>query len=568
LTLHRAERDNGDRKAAKSRSLWNRQPSLRPVLVAEALSSVGDAVFWVGLLVWALDRPHGTAVVALAAIARLGPRALLGASGVRFADRFDRRRLLVGLDCLRAVLMFAIAWIVAADGSTTIVLGVVFATYVLAVPYRPGFTAAVPLIVGERDAAPANALARSVRQIATFLGPLLGALVVWMGAPQWAIFLNAATFALSGAFLVGVKRLSGVPRPLRSHRAGSAPTHTAANKTPDLTTFAGGLRVMMALTFAFSVARGAELVLLVLVARDRLGMGAEGVGILNAAIGVGAIVAVPFIARVVTIDRPTLAVIGALVLSSVPLALLAAMVMPAAACTALVGVGIGIVMFEVLAVSLLQRMSRIAALARVFGIENMMVNGGKLAGSLLAPLLVAMFSLQVSLIVVAAVVVLSAVAAAPGLARITRETKSSRRAIAPIVDVLAHLDLFAGASELALERLARTLRPIVVPRGELVIAEGAEPDCLFIVRSGHLDVTKEEQKVARLGPDDWFGEIGLLHRVPRTATVLSAETTELWQIPGADFLTALNESALPPAALLEGISARLAELDGIELPDS
>jgi CRP-like cAMP-binding protein len=224
--------------------------------------------------------------------------------------------------------------------------------------------------------------------------------------------------------------------------------------------------------------------------------------------------------------------------------------------------------FEVLAVSLLQRTSRIAALARAFGIENMMVNGGKLAGSLLAPLLVALFSLQVSLIVVAAVVVLAAFAAAPGLVRITRATTSSRRAIAPIVDVLAHLELFAGASELALERLARTLHPIVVPEGELIIAEGAEPDCLFIVRSGHLDVTKEEQKVASLGPDDWFGEIGLLHRVPRTATVLSAERTELWQIPGADFLTALNESALPPAALLEGISTRLAELDSIELPDS
>jgi predicted MFS family arabinose efflux permease len=567
VTVHRRERDNSDRNAAKSRSLWKRQPSLRPVLVAEGLSSVGDAVFWVGLLVWALGRPHGTLVVALAAIARLGPRALFGASGARFADRFDRRRLLVGLDCVRALLMFGTAWIVATNGSTSIVLGVVFVTYVLAVPSRPELLAAVPLIVGERDAAAANALARSVRQIATFLGPLLGSLVVWLGAPQWAFFLNAATFALSAALLSGVKRLSGVPRPVRSHRASTVPAATAAAIAPEPAASAGGLRVIMALTFAFSVARGAELVLLVLVARDRLGMGAEGVGVLNAAIGVGAIVAVPFIARVVTIDRPTGAVVGALVLSSVPLGLLAVIMRPAAACTALVGVGIGIVMFEVLAVSLLQRMSRIDALARAFGIEIMMVNGGKLAGSLLAPLLVAVFSLQVSLTVTAAVVVIAAFAAAPGLARITRATTSSRKAIAPIVDVLAHLDLFAGASELALERLARTLRPIVVPGGELVIAEGAEPDCLFIVRSGHLDVTKEEQKVASLGPDDWFGEIGLLHHVPRTANVMSAETTELWQIPGADFLTALNESAVPPAALLDGISARMAELDGIDLRD-
>src|SRR5262249_13940521 len=162
---------------------------------------------------------------------------------------------------------------------------------------------------------------------------------------------------------------------------------------------------------------------------------------------------------------------------------------------------------------------------------------------------VALFSLGVSLVIVAAVVIVAAFAAAPGLVRITRATTANRQAIAPIVDVLAHLELFSGASELALERLARTLHPIVVPGGEAVITEGGEPDCLFIVRSGHLDVTKEEQKVASLGPDDWFGEIGLLHQVPRTATVMSAERTELWQIPGADFLTALNESALPPEAL-------------------
>ena len=79
-------------------------------------------------------------------------------------------------------------------------------------------------------------------------------------------------------------------------------------------------------------------------------------------------------------------------------------------------------------------------------------------------------------------------------------------------------------------------------------------------------MSKHGEHVATLGADDWFGEIGLLQRVPRTATVRSASEAELWQIHGAEFLAALNESALPPAALLEGISARLAQLDRVAHP--
>jgi CRP-like cAMP-binding protein len=107
---------------------------------------------------------------------------------------------------------------------------------------------------------------------------------------------------------------------------------------------------------------------------------------------------------------------------------------------------------------------------------------------------------------------------------------------------------------------------VTVARGAAVIAEGDAPDHLYVIRSGHLSVTKHGEQVATLVTDDWFGEIGLLQRVPRMATVRSASDAELWQISGAEFLAAVNESALPPAALLDGISNRLAQLDRIESP--
>ena len=147
-----------------------------------------------------------------------------------------------------------------------------------------------------------------------------------------------------------------------------------------------------------------------------------------------------------------------------------------------------------------------------------------------------------------------------------RLSDACRLALEPTVDILARVQLFDGVSRLALERLAGTLQVLKVSRGDIIIQQGDAPDDLYVVRSGDLTVAKNGEPVATLGADDWFGEIGLLRQVPRTATVRAAGNAELWRIRGADFLSAVNESALPATALLEGISTRLDELDRVENP--
>jgi CRP-like cAMP-binding protein len=59
-----------------------------------------------------------------------------------------------------------------------------------------------------------------------------------------------------------------------------------------------------------------------------------------------------------------------------------------------------------------------------------------------------------------------------------------------------------------------------------------------------------------LGAGDYFGEIGLIERIPRTATVTATTKAVLLRIDGAAFLDALTQSA-PSAALLDGASLRL-----------
>ena len=63
-------------------------------------------------------------------------------------------------------------------------------------------------------------------------------------------------------------------------------------------------------------------------------------------------------------------------------------------------------------------------------------------------------------------------------------------------------------------------------------------------------------QVNSLEPPDYFGEIGLIEQIPRTATVTAARDARLLRIPGEDFLAALTEYT-PSTALVEGAAMRL-----------
>jgi len=59
----------------------------------------------------------------------------------------------------------------------------VLVAYTLAAPYRPALSAALPLVAGERGLSSATALVGTVRQLMTFIGPVVGAIVVYQTSP-------------------------------------------------------------------------------------------------------------------------------------------------------------------------------------------------------------------------------------------------------------------------------------------------------------------------------------------------------------------------------------------------
>ena len=177
-----------------------RNAGLRRLFGAEVVSGAGDGVFWVALVVFLADQPRFGLWLTLAVIARLAPRALLSLPAGSLVDRSNLRSLVVGIELLRAGVMVALAVIVSLDGAALPVLALVLASYAVAAPTRPALSAIVPTVAGERHLAGANAVLSTVRQIMTFVGPLLGvAVVAWSPAAGFAV--NAATFVVSGLLI-------------------------------------------------------------------------------------------------------------------------------------------------------------------------------------------------------------------------------------------------------------------------------------------------------------------------------------------------------------------------------
>jgi putative peptide zinc metalloprotease protein len=100
---------------------------------------------------------------------------------------------------------------------------------------------------------------------------------------------------------------------------------------------------------------------------------------------------------------------------------------------------------------------------------------------------------------------------------------------------VAEMALFRDLSSAELDVLLARLLPLEAASGETIIRQGDSGERFYVVRSGAVEVQRDAQPLARLGPGEAFGEIALLLDVPRTATVTAIEPTRLLALEAHDF---------------------------------
>jgi CRP-like cAMP-binding protein len=122
--------------------------------------------------------------------------------------------------------------------------------------------------------------------------------------------------------------------------------------------------------------------------------------------------------------------------------------------------------------------------------------------------------------------------------------------------LIERVAVFTPLSLVAKERIAAHLIEVDVAPGEIVIRSGAAGDRFFVVDAGSLTIDTGTQRIV-VGPGDFFGEIALLHDVPRTATVQADTDARLYALERDDFLAIVTGNELAGTEARDVAAARV-----------
>ncbi len=129
------------------------------------------------------------------------------------------------------------------------------------------------------------------------------------------------------------------------------------------------------------------------------------------------------------------------------------------------------------------------------------------------------------------------------------------------LEALARVPMFSACAKKELEQIARQAEALDVPEGEILIEQGASGRDFFVIVDGKASVTRDGKNVATLGPGDFFGELALLDKSPRNATVTAASRMSVYLLTQPSFHGLLSTIPSLSHKVMVGMARRLNELD-------
>lgn len=513
--------------AALSRVLHN--PEMRRALGGWVLGWGSEWAWLVALSVYAFN-VGGLVVVGLVGLARTLPAAVLAPALGSLADRLPRARVLLAIHTGRATLLGIAALATAVHGTPLIVFAVGTLDALLAVLHRPTHMSLMPSLArSPEELVGANVASSTVEAVGILGGPAAGAGLVATGIVPLTFAVPALTFA---AAAISVAGLHPTARILGPETGGRASTLT-------------GLRVLrrnrhaaliVGLMATQTMIRGALSVLIVAGAIEILGMGDQGVGYLNAAIGAGGLLGAIGAAAIIGNRRMAPSFFLGLVLWGAPILVTGLAPSSVVALVAMGVVGAGNATLDVSGFTLLQRILPNAVRGSVLGVLEALVMLGVGTGAALAPVLVQVVGLSGAWIVTGAVLPLLAVVSWRWV------TMADDDGVIPELELglLRRVPMLQVLPLTILEQVAADLHPARFEPGEAIIRQGELGDRFYVIASGEVEVTVDGRVVRHEGPGDSFGEVALLRDVPRTADVTAVGNVDTFTVGRVAFTCAVT----------------------------
>lgn len=554
-----------------------RNGNLVRLFAGEFVSGIGDWLYLVALLVVVYRETNDPLILGIVGGARIIPYIVLSVPAGVIIDRYDRRLILIITDILRGLAMIGLAAVTFLGGPVQLVVGFAILATVFAVFFRPSMGAYLPsLVKNETELGPANSVFATLGEITFIIGPAIGGLIIAATDLGWAFVINALSFLLPVLVLwslppnnprkASTSAAADVELPSDEPAADANAAPVPGSEAAPTVTARSIARPVLGIVVLNVVAGffwGGLSVALVILAVDRLGAGEDATGYLWAAIGLGGVVGA--IGSGAILLRQNLAwpmLIGAAILGSGFVLLgLAESLVPAL--VAMVVIAAGALLAEIVNTTVLQRIVPDAIRGRTLGVIQTATTLTYALGSFLVPVLIGTLGAQVLLPLGGALIFGAAIVTFILVGPAFRRAPATDAAASALARV-AELPLFAGVSPAGLEIALRRLVSVTVTAGTVVIREGEPADRFYIIEAGRFAVDQSDpgtgvaRRLRTMGPDEVFGELGLMHNAPRSATVTAETDGRLLALDGPDFLELLNAGPQVSSRMLERYRATAA----------
>lgn len=538
-----------------------RNRNLALLLAGQLVSQIGGWLYIVALSVTVYQDSHHNAVyVSLFWLCRFLPDLVLGPVGGSLADRIGYRRSMMVAALARGILVALLALTLTRSD-----WAIIFPIVLLVSSFRPVFDPAsaglLPSLVRSSDElVAANAVFMQVGALAMVVGSAVGGYVSGLGFVTWVLLFFAAGLGVS-VLTVWLIRPSQAAADAETAAIGDEPA-PEADETGTGKGILQGFRFLAgrpALVFAASVivvpelASGAVVVWLVPYAQQSLHLGASGGGYLFAAFGVGSIVGGFVAASLGANIRLDSLLAVSVVAGGALLALFGLIPLPAAALVILALFGMAESVEFTAFLTLLQQSVPNNMIGQAYGTTKSLFTNMTLIGTVASGYLAGSVGLEQSIVGFGIVIL---VVAALGWRRLYRDTAGR-----PMPAELAAIPAFANVPVPVREWAVRRMTRESFPGGAMVVRQGEEGDTFYAIARGKaaVEVASDGRTIStgELGPGDVFGEIALLHNVPRTATVQALEPLTVYALKREDFHELLDRASHVKESLLETAASRL-----------